>query len=75
MVFFQKKQDGTEYTKRLVMDKKFYSDGLLRKIAGIPKIINDLYHKKDYSERKRNNVFMFHPANSKSGSYSALNQS
>ncbi|WP_052380291.1 MULTISPECIES: nuclease domain-containing protein [unclassified Pseudoalteromonas] len=60
-VFFQQKQ-GNQYTKRLVMDAKFYSDDLLRRIGGISKVITELYHTKGYSEGERNAVFMLHPA-------------
>mgnify|MGYP003629416926 CR=1 FL=1 len=60
-VFFQRK-NGDENKKRLVMDAKFYSDDLLRRIGGISKVINELYHIKDYSEGGENAVFMLHPA-------------
>jgi hypothetical protein len=60
-VFFKRK-NGTEHKKRLVMDAKFYSDDLLRRIGGISKVVNDLYHKKDYSEGGNNGVFILHPA-------------
>lgn len=60
-VFFQRK-NGTEETKRLVMDAKFYSDDLLNRIGGISKVIYDLYHTKDYSEGGKNGVFILHPA-------------
>lgn len=56
------KKDETKHTKRLVMDAKFYSDDLLRRIGGISKVINDLYYKKDYSEGGNNGVFILHPA-------------
>lgn len=60
-VVFLKKNDSKD-TKRLVMDAKFYSDDLLRRIGGISKTITELYHTKDYSEGGKNSVFMLHPA-------------
>jgi hypothetical protein len=56
------KKNGSKDTKRLVMDAKFYSDDLLRRIGGISKTITELYHTKDYSEGGKNSVFMLHPA-------------
>jgi len=56
------KKNGSKDTKRLVMDAKFYSDELLRRIGGISKTITQLYHTKDYSEGGKNSVFMLHPA-------------
>lgn len=56
------KKNGSKDTKRLVMDAKFYSDDLLRRIGGISKTIIELYHTKDYSESGKNSVFMLHPA-------------
>jgi hypothetical protein len=60
-VTFQKKC-GSEKTKRLVMDAKFYSDELLKRWGGISKVINTLYHEKNYSEDGKNGVFILHPA-------------
>ena len=60
-VIFQRKNDP-EHKKRFVMDAKFYSDDIMQKWGGISKVINTLYHEKNYSEDGKNAVFVLHPA-------------
>lgn len=53
---------GVAKNKRLVMDAKFYSYGVINMNGGISGIVHNLYHKKDYSEGGDNTVFILHPA-------------
>jgi len=51
---------GTNKTHRLVMDAKFHEE------VDIKTQINELYHKKNYSEDNKNTVFILHPDTNKS---------
>lgn len=62
-VNFERK-NGERFTKRFVMDAKFYSSGILKNNGGISGVIKHLYHEKNYSENGANAVFVLHPAKS-----------
>ena len=56
------KDNKEPVTKRFVLDAKFYEDIDSEKHGGLNKVINDLYNKKDYSEKGNNAVFILHPS-------------
>ncbi|ACA84796.1 hypothetical protein [Shewanella woodyi] len=60
-VNFERK-NGERFTKRFVMDAKFYSNGILKNNGGISSVVKHLYHEKNYSENGANAVFVLHPA-------------
>jgi pyrethroid hydrolase len=49
-------------THRFVLDAKFYEQINSKKHGGISTVIKDLYFEKDYSEGKKNTVFVLHPS-------------
>jgi hypothetical protein len=57
-------KEGHKYTKRFVMDAKFYSHDMLQRVGGISSVIDTLYRIKNYSEGGENAVFILHPVQS-----------
>ncbi len=49
-------------TQRLVMDAKFYEKINANHLGGISTIIDELANEKNYSEGKKNTVFILHPS-------------
>ncbi|MEI8612174.1 nuclease domain-containing protein [Enterovibrio sp. Hal110] len=54
-------KSGSQISKRLVVDAKYYSAAYLKHRGGIGGVIQELYGGKDYSEGQENNVFVLHP--------------
>jgi hypothetical protein len=57
----QNDPEGNRHTKRFVFDAKFYDKKTFEKAGGYKNKINELYTEKNYSEDKKNPVFLIHP--------------
>ena len=51
----------SSYTKRFVMDAKFYDKGTFDRSGGLMGVVDGLARKKNYSEANENPVFVIHP--------------